>query len=68
MDERRDDGPRAARDKARHDLGNLLSIAQSSVEAMIDGVVEVTPVRLDRVREVLSQARALVDEALPRRD
>lgn len=60
-----DDERRAATDKARHDLGNLLSIAQSSVEAMLDGVVEVTPPRLDRLREVLSQARTLVYEAMP---
>ncbi|HEY9179335.1 MAG TPA: hypothetical protein VIO32_01370 [Candidatus Baltobacteraceae bacterium] len=46
--------------KARHDLGNLLSIAQASVEAMIDGVAPVTAARLDRVRELLSNARQLL--------
>ncbi len=49
--------------KARHDLGNLLSIAQSSVEAMLDGITPITDVRLNRLREILSQARALVNDA-----
>lgn len=63
MDERR-----AAMKKARHDLGNLLTIAQSSVEGMLDGIAPVTQTRLNRLREILSQARDLVDEALPERD
>lgn len=57
MDERR-----AAMNKARHDLGNLLTIAQSSVEGMLDGIAPITKTRLERLREILSQARALVDE------
>lgn len=59
MDERR-----AAMEKARHDLGNLLTIAQSSVEGMIDGIAPVTEARLNRLREILSQARELVDDAM----
>lgn len=59
MDERR-----AAMEKARHDLGNLLTMAQSSVEGMIDGIAPVTEARLNRLREILSQARELVDDAM----
>lgn len=47
--------------KARHDLGNLLSIAQASVEAMIDGVAPVTGARLERLRELLAGASSLVE-------
>jgi hypothetical protein len=59
MDERR----RAATKKARHDLGNLLTIAQSSIESMLDGIAPITEERLERLREVLSQARELLDDA-----
>lgn len=51
---------RAAASKARHDLGNVLSIAQSSVEAMLDGVAPVTDVRLNRLVEVLRGASELL--------
>lgn len=37
--------------RLRHDVGNLLSIAQANVEAMLDGIVQATPERLDSVRE-----------------
>lgn len=37
----------------RHEVGNLLSIAQANVEAMIDGVVQATPERLDGIREAM---------------
>lgn len=60
MDERR-----AAINKARHDLGNLLTIAQSSVEGMLDGIAPVTEARLNRLREILSQAREVLDSAMP---
>jgi hypothetical protein len=40
--------------KARHDMGNALSIAQASVEAMLDGVVGITDPRLNRLRELLA--------------
>jgi hypothetical protein len=54
-------------EKARHDLGNLLTIAQTSVEAMLDGVVPVTEERLNRLREILSDTQAVLDAAFPPR-
>lgn len=39
---------------ARHDMGNALSIARSSVEAMLDGIVETTQPRMNRLREILT--------------
>jgi hypothetical protein len=62
----REDERRAAVDKARHDLGNLLSIASVSVEGMLDGIAPITNARLNRLREVLSAARSLVYDAFPR--
>lgn len=50
-------------EKARHDLGNLLTIAQASVDGMLDGITPITDARLHRLSEILSQARALVDDA-----
>lgn len=44
----------------RHQLGNALSIAQANLEAMIDGVLEVTPERLHDMRESLRAAGALL--------
>lgn len=44
----------------RHQLGNALSIAQANLEAMIDGVLEVTPERLRDIRESLRNAGALL--------
>lgn len=44
----------SAMTKARHDLGNALSIAQASVEAMLDGIVGVTDPRLNRLRDILA--------------
>lgn len=44
----------------RHELGNALSIAQANLEAMIDGVLEVTPQRLHDIRESLRTAGALL--------
>jgi len=46
----------------RHELGNLLTIAQANVEGMLDGVVEPTPERLDNVRKALAAAAVLVAE------
>lgn len=54
--------------KARHDLGNLLAIATASVEAMVDGVAPITSDRLERVCEVLSNARDLLYAATPEAD
>ena len=41
---------------ARHHIANLLSIAQVNIEAILDGVVEYTPERLDAIRESLIAA------------
>lgn len=46
----------------RHELGNALSIAQANLEAMIDGVLDVTPERLRGIRESLHSAGALLVE------
>lgn len=40
--------------EARHEIGNALSIAQASIEAMLDGVVGITDQRLNRLRDILS--------------
>jgi hypothetical protein len=57
------------RAKLRHDVGNALSIARSSVEAMLDGVVGITDPRLNRLRELLSTVsdgmNALTEDAIP---
>jgi signal transduction histidine kinase len=44
----------------RHQLGNALSIAQANLEAMIDGVLKVTPQRLHDIQESLQSAGALL--------
>ncbi len=44
----------------RHELGNALSIAQANLEAMVDGVLGITPERLHAIRESLRTAGALL--------
>ena len=44
----------------RHELGNALSIAQANLEAMIDGVLDITPQRLRDIRDSLRSAGALL--------
>lgn len=44
----------------RHELGNALSIAQANVEAMVDGVLEPTPERLNDIRDALQNCGALL--------
>ncbi len=44
----------AAMAKARHEIGNALSIAQASIEGMLDGVVPITDPRLNRLRQILA--------------
>ena len=39
-----------------HDVGNSLSVARANVEAMIDGVMDVTPERLRNVADALKKA------------
>jgi len=46
--------------KARHELGNALSVAQANLEAMLDGVLESTPERLRSIVDSLREAGALV--------
>ena len=48
--------------KARHEVGNALSIAQASLEAMLDGVVGITDPRLNRLRDILSHVSASMYE------
>ena len=62
-----DDG-RTAMEKTRHDLGNVLTIAQSSVEAMLDGVAPVSEARLKRLRELLANASSLLAQLTPGAD
>lgn len=40
----------------RHEIGNLLSIAQANLEGIIDGVLEQTPERLQAIRGALVAA------------
>lgn len=44
----------------RHELGNLLAIALANVEAMIDGLAEPTPSRLESVADALRRASVLL--------
>ncbi|HET9392457.1 MAG TPA: hypothetical protein VFO29_02870 [Candidatus Rubrimentiphilum sp.] len=46
--------------KARHELGNTLSVAQANLEAMLDGVLETTPERLRSIADSLRAAGAVV--------
>ena len=50
----------AQQQKARHELGNALSIAQVILEAMLDGVLEITP---ERLRALLDSLRTAGDVA-----
>ncbi len=51
---RRDRERSAAMSRSRHEIGNALSIAQASIEAMLDGVVGITDARLTRIRDILA--------------
>jgi len=46
--------------QTRHDVGNELSIALASLEAMLDGVVGISDQRLNRIRDILSSVSAAV--------
>ena len=68
---RRRDADRAiASSEVRHAMGNLLTVAQANVEGMVDGVVDLTPRRLENVRKALTEAARLVTErrASPEQD
>ena len=47
---------------ARHELGNLLSVAQANIEGMIDGILAPTPERLKAVHEALRSAAGFLEE------
>jgi hypothetical protein len=49
-------------DEERHELGNLLAVALANVEAMIDGLVETTPERLEAVADALRRSRDVLQE------
>jgi hypothetical protein len=53
-------GRERAQKTGRHELGNVLSIAQANLEAMVDGVLEITPARLRDIRDSLRTAGALL--------
>jgi hypothetical protein len=47
----------------RHELGNHIGIALANLEGMIDGIVPVTPARLEAVADALRAARKLFVQA-----
>ncbi len=55
-----DAGGAVASSGARHELGNLLTVAQANVEGMADGIVAPTPERLENVCTALAQASRVV--------
>lgn len=59
LQERQSDRERLQK-MGRHELGNALSIAQANLEAMVDGVLEITPERLRDIRESLRTAGSLL--------
>ncbi len=61
-DDARERDRAAALAKIRHDVGNALTIAQASLEAMLDGVVPITDSRLNRLRQLLKDITAAVYE------
>lgn len=48
---------------ALHDAGNAIAIARANVEAMLDGVIDVTPERLKNVADALREAGEKLAEA-----
>jgi hypothetical protein len=53
-------------DAMPHDIGNALSIAKASIEAMLDGIVPITDARLNRIRSILVVVNDSVSELTPR--
>ena len=51
----------------RHELGNLVGIALANVEAMLDGLVEPSPAKLEALADALRRARDLLQRPDPRR-
>lgn len=61
--------PRQRVQRLRHEVGNLLTIAQANLDGILDGVVEPTLERLESVRDAIEAASehlklltALIDE------
>jgi hypothetical protein len=52
--------PRMQAYHSRHDLGNHLTIALANIEAMLDGIAEVTPERLEAIAGALRKANEIV--------
>lgn len=57
-----------ARADVRHDVSNLMTVAQANVEGMLDGIVEPTPQKLENVRRALASAAALMSERVSDRE
>jgi len=60
--QRREEERGRAQTIVRHELGNMLTIAQANVEGMLDGVVGTTPERLSNVRDALESAAEPLQE------
>lgn len=54
--QRSDEARRFAEQALRHEVGNMLTIAQANVEGMLDGVVDPTLDRLEGIRDALAGA------------
>lgn len=46
----------------RHELGNALAIAQANMEALLDGVLEITPERLTGIRDAMKTCGVLLED------
>lgn len=53
---------RRAQSALRHELGNVLTIAQANVEGILDGVVPSTRQRLVNIRDALAKGAALLTD------
>ena len=60
--EERDLRDRRARSMLRHEVGNALSIAQSNIEGIVDGVLDLEPARLEGIRDAIVGAGRLLAE------
>ncbi|MGC8484861.1 MAG: sensor histidine kinase [Candidatus Baltobacteraceae bacterium] len=60
--EERNRRDRRARSMLRHEVGNALSIAQSNIEGIVDGVLDASPARLEGIRDAIVGAGHLLAE------
>ncbi len=60
----REEEQRRALQTVRHEVGNMLTIAQANVEGMLDGVVEPTLERLEGIRDALQSASERLKELI----